>query len=205
MLGIRITRKLEWTVGPAVMVLILLLVFMPYLSVEMACVLWGAIAVFLTWYCVCHLSWTARSRRSYVKRVARLAGGVCPSCGYDLTGNVSGECPECGGKLAAPAFRVPPAALASRRAGCGATVRIDPVLEAGKVGFISKPGSLTGKRSWWDFRPACPSTVQTLACLEDGSEAPDYQDVARSKAVGYRKTLQGIASARSGSSKSADR
>ena len=23
-------------------------------------------------------------------------GRVCPSCGYDLTGNVSGTCPECG-------------------------------------------------------------------------------------------------------------
>jgi hypothetical protein len=22
--------------------------------------------------------------------------GVCPKCGYDLTGNVSGVCPECG-------------------------------------------------------------------------------------------------------------
>ena len=22
--------------------------------------------------------------------------GLCPSCGYDLTGNVSGVCPECG-------------------------------------------------------------------------------------------------------------
>jgi hypothetical protein len=23
--------------------------------------------------------------------------GLCPACGYDLTGNVSGVCPECGG------------------------------------------------------------------------------------------------------------
>jgi hypothetical protein len=22
--------------------------------------------------------------------------GICPHCGYDLTGNVSGRCPECG-------------------------------------------------------------------------------------------------------------
>ena len=28
------------------------------------------------------------------KRRERL--GLCPSCGYDLTGNVSGTCPECG-------------------------------------------------------------------------------------------------------------
>ena len=25
--------------------------------------------------------------------------GLCPQCGYDLTGNVSGVCPECGRKL----------------------------------------------------------------------------------------------------------
>ena len=29
-------------------------------------------------------------------RVERRAKGLCPSCGYDLTGNVSGVCPECG-------------------------------------------------------------------------------------------------------------
>jgi hypothetical protein len=27
----------------------------------------------------------------------RRAKGLCPGCGYDLTGNVSGVCPECGG------------------------------------------------------------------------------------------------------------
>ena len=26
----------------------------------------------------------------------RLALGLCPMCGYDLTGNASGQCPECG-------------------------------------------------------------------------------------------------------------
>ena len=26
----------------------------------------------------------------------RTARGLCPSCGYDLAGNVSGVCPECG-------------------------------------------------------------------------------------------------------------
>ena len=30
------------------------------------------------------------------RRAARRAGGVCASCGYNLTGNVSGVCPECG-------------------------------------------------------------------------------------------------------------
>jgi hypothetical protein len=27
---------------------------------------------------------------------ARKAAGQCPTCSYDLTGNVSGTCPECG-------------------------------------------------------------------------------------------------------------
>lgn len=30
------------------------------------------------------------------ERRDREARGQCPSCGYDLTGNVSGVCPECG-------------------------------------------------------------------------------------------------------------
>ena len=29
----------------------------------------------------------------------RLVHGLCPACGYDLTGNVSGVCPECGTPL----------------------------------------------------------------------------------------------------------
>ena len=32
----------------------------------------------------------------YHRRGARLDGGACDRCGYDLTGNVSGVCPECG-------------------------------------------------------------------------------------------------------------
>jgi hypothetical protein len=35
-------------------------------------------------------------RRRYMNR-KRLC--LCLSCGYDLTGNVSGTCPECGGKV----------------------------------------------------------------------------------------------------------
>ena len=31
-----------------------------------------------------------------MERQWRRARGQCLSCGYDLTGNVSGECPECG-------------------------------------------------------------------------------------------------------------
>ena len=33
-----------------------------------------------------------RSLRAWRRR----AVGHCPTCGYDLTGNVSGRCPECG-------------------------------------------------------------------------------------------------------------
>jgi hypothetical protein len=31
-------------------------------------------------------------------RESRRLNGFCPTCGYDLTGNVSGTCPECGGR-----------------------------------------------------------------------------------------------------------
>ena len=32
------------------------------------------------------------------QRERRIAAGRCASCGYPLTGNVSGTCPECGGR-----------------------------------------------------------------------------------------------------------
>ena len=38
-------------------------------------------------------TWPFRNRR---RRRRLLQLGLCPSCGYDLTGNVSGVCPECG-------------------------------------------------------------------------------------------------------------
>jgi hypothetical protein len=42
--------------------------------------------------CVAPLfSWVRRNRR-----LRRAHPDLCPSCGYDLTGNVSGVCPECG-------------------------------------------------------------------------------------------------------------
>ena len=37
-----------------------------------------------------------------VSRARRRARGLCPRCGYDLTGNVSGVCPECGAAGGAP-------------------------------------------------------------------------------------------------------
>jgi hypothetical protein len=44
-------------------------------------------AAMLLWYVV---------SRPHELRQARKANGLCPECGYDLTGNVSGVCPECG-------------------------------------------------------------------------------------------------------------
>jgi hypothetical protein len=41
-----------------------------------------------------HQLWGAVRRRS-----PRYKPGRCRSCGYDLTGNVSGVCPECGGAV----------------------------------------------------------------------------------------------------------
>ena len=38
-------------------------------------------------------------RRMARRRLSRI--GLCPSCGYDLTANVSGVCPECGKATAA--------------------------------------------------------------------------------------------------------
>jgi hypothetical protein len=36
------------------------------------------------------------ARRPYDKRMGRYPIGHCQTCGYNLTGNVSGACPECG-------------------------------------------------------------------------------------------------------------
>ena len=33
------------------------------------------------------------------KQRERVKRGLCPTCGYDFTGNVSGVCPECGTRL----------------------------------------------------------------------------------------------------------
>lgn len=37
-----------------------------------------------------------RFERAELRGAARVAQGLCPQCGYNLTGNVSGRCPECG-------------------------------------------------------------------------------------------------------------
>ena len=37
--------------------------------------------------------------RSMIRQVVFQTGSLCRSCGYDLTGNVSGVCPECGERI----------------------------------------------------------------------------------------------------------
>ncbi|MDB5330373.1 MAG: hypothetical protein JWP03_1524 [Phycisphaerales bacterium] len=37
-----------------------------------------------------------KRRSNEHKRNLRKLNGLCLTCGYDLTGNVSGTCPECG-------------------------------------------------------------------------------------------------------------
>jgi len=44
------------------------------------------------------LLWGRRAAKALLRR---MAAGRCPSCGYDLTGNVSGRCPECGTEVPA--------------------------------------------------------------------------------------------------------
>lgn len=56
------------------------------------------VAAFVAW---CALAW--RRAREHRRRWDL---GLCPECGYDPTGNVSGVCPECG----TPIKRYPPAA-----------------------------------------------------------------------------------------------
>src|SRR5829696_2264249 len=40
--------------------------------------------------------WHRRMGKWLARREALISQGRCPSCAYDLTGNVSGTCPECG-------------------------------------------------------------------------------------------------------------
>jgi hypothetical protein len=44
----------------------------------------------------CAAAPAAFSIASHARRGRRLRRGLCPACGYDLRGNVSGVCPECG-------------------------------------------------------------------------------------------------------------
>ena len=56
--------------------------------------------------CTCGLLGTCvtayvRDRRRRIAEERRYSG-QCASCGYDLTGNVSGICPECGEEVSPP-------------------------------------------------------------------------------------------------------
>ncbi|MDB5171993.1 MAG: hypothetical protein JWN51_766 [Phycisphaerales bacterium] len=53
-----------------------------------ACVLFVAVVIAMRVHYL-------RQRKAPLRRVV---AGLCPICGYDLTGNVSGTCPECGGR-----------------------------------------------------------------------------------------------------------
>ena len=54
--------------------------------------LWFPVALFGTYPALALITRPFRRRRR--------KPGVCPKCGYDLTGNTSGVCPECGEKIA---------------------------------------------------------------------------------------------------------
>lgn len=55
---------------------------------------WGFVAV-----AVLLVYWRRRVWRCAAwRRERRIQMGLCPNCGYNLTGNTSGRCPECGGE-----------------------------------------------------------------------------------------------------------
>ena len=50
-----------------------------------------------TWaWAVWWIAWTVVMWRHWAREHIKLMPGRCRGCGYDLTGNTSGECPECG-------------------------------------------------------------------------------------------------------------
>ncbi|MDB5293091.1 MAG: hypothetical protein JWL69_4332 [Phycisphaerales bacterium] len=62
-----------------------------------------AAAVIATWFILWAIwlvraYYKARQSASAIRGIIRRDRGLCPHCGYDLTGNVSGTCPECGEK-----------------------------------------------------------------------------------------------------------
>ncbi|HWE93601.1 MAG TPA: hypothetical protein VG269_06460 [Tepidisphaeraceae bacterium] len=59
--------------------------------IALACVLWA--------YAVVRGLLRAQRGVRGIRGVLRVDRGCCQSCGYDLTGNVSGTCPECGTKV----------------------------------------------------------------------------------------------------------
>jgi hypothetical protein len=68
----------------------------------LGCICWHEFRLFV-WSC--RWRWWAHRMREFVAlQDDRRSRGLCPSCGYDLTGNLSGTCPECGS--AAPTTQV---------------------------------------------------------------------------------------------------
>jgi hypothetical protein len=49
-----------------------------------------------TWWSWRWWWWFRGAGKWHAVRDARRSRGLCPGCGYDLTGNESGVCPECG-------------------------------------------------------------------------------------------------------------
>lgn len=67
-------------------------IFVPFLAMFVVGLLFPASVYFRLHLCVLgYLSAARRKRRSQ--------RGLCPSCGYDVFGNLSGVCPECGGTI----------------------------------------------------------------------------------------------------------
>jgi hypothetical protein len=59
-------------------------------AIATGCILWGLWLV--------RAFYKAKQSASAIRGIIRRDRGLCPHCGYNLTGNVSGTCPECGGK-----------------------------------------------------------------------------------------------------------
>ena len=54
-----------------------------------------AIGLLLVLYLTVFVARSIHRRRRF-RREERMRGGLCPKCGYNLTGNTTGVCPECG-------------------------------------------------------------------------------------------------------------
>ena len=61
----------------------------PYVHSHVVVRMWLLSAVFFTYPTIAFI-------RGPYRRHRRRRKGLCPTCGYDLAGNVSGVCPECG-------------------------------------------------------------------------------------------------------------
>ena len=58
---------------------------------------WGCVGSYTVWLVLFLRSVSIANQRN-----GRLRDGLCPSCGYNLTGNISGSCPECGAPTGTP-------------------------------------------------------------------------------------------------------